>query len=230
MASMNEAATLTIRVPGSPFPIAFQDWIHDRKYATANFNNGATVRVDAFSAGPGQAIPGGARPLTDVDTNLDRAGTSGLSPGNEGLIYAIKLTQKALGQIVGAQTALTDPRVPAIVASLFDLSDKIAVDFQYNRKTRSQGLMTNYPSGKGIYTQSVVAGQEVAHNGVPSPRDQLAFVMPLWLRENIGFNMFLTPQVALTQNWPFVYAGVATVQTYTEIHVELEGLIQKPVS
>jgi hypothetical protein len=229
MATTNEAATLTIRVPGSPFPIAFQDWIHDRKYATAQFNNASTVRVDAFSAGPGQAIPGGARPLTNVDTNLDRAGTSGLSPGNEGLIYAIKLTQKAVGFTAGTP-AIGDPRVPSTVATLFDLADKLYCDFEYNRKTRSEGLMTNYPSGKGIYTQTMVTGQEVAHNGVPSPRDQLAFVMPLWLRENIGFNMFLTPVVALTQNWPFVYAAVQYNESYTEVHVELEGLIQKPVS
>jgi hypothetical protein len=76
----------------------------------------------------------------------------------------------------------------------------------------------------------VAAGFEIAHNGVPSPRDQLAFVMPLWLRENISFNMFLQPVVALTQNWAFVYAGVNYTQSYTEVMCELEGLIQKPVS
>jgi hypothetical protein len=230
MATTNEAATLTIRVPGSPFPIAFQDWIHDRKFASCQFNNGWTTRIDVFGSGPGQAIPGGTRMLNANDTNLDRQGTSGLSPGNEALVYAIKLTQKALGFNAGAAVGPGDPRVPAMTASLFDLNDKLQVDFQYNRKTRSEGVFCNYPSGKGIYTQSVVTGQEVVHNGVPSPRDQLAFVMPLWLRENIGFNLFLTPVVALVQNWAFVYAAQQFAESYCEVHAELEGLIQKPVS
>ena len=230
MATQNEAATLTIRVPGSPFPIAFQDWIHDKKWATAQFNNGAIARVDLFSAGPGQPIPGGTRALTAVDTNLDRAGTSGLSPGNEALIYAIKITQKALGFNAGAAAGPGDPRVPSTLASLFDLNDKIYVDFEYNRKTRSEGLIVNYPSGHGINVQGVVTGFEVAHNGITSPRDQLAFVMPLWLRENISFNLFLQPVAALVQNWVFVYAAVQYTQSYTEVTGELEGLIQKPVS
>lgn len=229
MATQNEAATLTIRVPGSPFPIAFQDWIHDRLWGSCMFNTGATNRVDVFSAGPGQVIPGGNRNLTLVDTNLDRAGSNGMSPGNEMLAYCIKLQQKALGQMAGV-AALTDPRVPAVVASLFDLSDKLYCSFEYNRKVRSEGMMTNYPSGKGIYTQSVVAGQEVAHNGVPSPRDQLAFVMPLWLREAIGFNLYLQPVVALNQANVFVFGGQNVTQTYTDVHAEIEGLKQKPVS
>ena len=38
---------------------------------------------------------------------------------------------------------------------------------------------------------------ENANNGLPSPRDQSAFVLPIWLRPNIAYVALFAPQATL---------------------------------
>ena len=223
------AETLTIRVPGTPFPIKFQDWVHDRVYATLEFANADATTLDVFSAGPGQIIPGGGRTLTHVDTNLTRAGTSGLDPGNQMLVYSIQTFIKAMGYTAGT-AALTDMRAQPTLALWHDAQDKIFFEFKYNQKRRSAGLLTRYPQGGGIHVVTNTTGQEIASNGIPSPRDAVAFVMPLWLKPNIGFNGYFEPVVALDVDDTFVYDGTSYTAGYFDLQVSLEGLKQVPVT
>lgn len=224
-----DGSTLEIKIPGSPFPIKFQDWLHTHLYTTVEFSNGDTTRLDASSAGPGAAVPGGGRILTNTDTNLDRAGTMGLSPGNQALIYAIRLRPKGLGYSAGTP-ALTDPRVELPMETLYDINLKLYFDFRYNNKTRCEGIIYRFPAGGGPYLVTMVTGQEVALNGVPSPRDQHSFVLPLWLKPNIGFNQFFEPVVALSINETFLYDGVSYTGNYVDIEVDMDGLYMQPVT
>lgn len=225
----SDGSTLEIRVPGTPFPIKFQDWVHDRVFATMEFSNGDTTTLDVFTSGPGQAIPGGTRTLTHADTNLTRPGSNGLDPGNQMLAYALKVMIKAMGNTVGAAPAMTDQRAQPVLALWHDFQDKIFMEFRYNQKRRTGGLLTRYPQGGGLHVVTQVTGQEIVTNGPPSPRDQVAFVMPLWLKPNIGISCTLEPVSALDIDDAFVYDGVTYTANYADVQVELEGLVQKPV-
>jgi hypothetical protein len=223
-----DGSTLEIKIPGSPFPIKFQDWLHSHLYFDCEFSNGDTTKLDASSAGPGAAIPGGGRILTATDTNLDRAGTMGLSPGNQALIYSVRIRPKCMGYSQGTP-ALTDPRAELVMETLFMLNLKLYYDMRYNNKTRCEGVIYRFPAGGGPYLTTMVTGQEVALNGVPSPRDQHSFVLPLWLKPNIGFNNFFEPVVALAINEDFTYDGEEYTSNYVDIEVDLDGLYMMPV-
>lgn len=223
-----DGSTLEIKIPGLGVPVKFADWVHDRLYGTCEFANGDTVQLDVFSAGPGQQVPGGGRMTTNVDLNLTRAGTNGLQSGYEAIIYSIQAEVKDVGFTAGT-AALTDPRVEASVAQLHDLYTKLFCYMQYNQKSVAEGRLPVFPQGHGMYVVSNVTGQEVALNGLPSPRDQIALVMPIWLKPNIGFSFFAQPVVALTINQAFAYGGVNYTANYLDLQVTLEGLIKRPV-
>ena len=227
---MADNATLEIRVPGFPQPISFADWVHDRFFSTCQLAHGQSTEADVFASGPGQPIQGGTRALTKIDTNLERAGTNGLSSSNEMLCYNIKISMRARGVTAG-NAALTDHRVCATLSSLFDLKDKVYFEFRYAGKARCGGPITDFPQGGGIQLFGTANALELATNGGNSARDAVSFVLPLWLKPNIGFNGMLTPAVALVQNWAMNYTpNVPEVQTYADVSVELEGLRSKPVN
>jgi hypothetical protein len=226
-----DGSTLEIKIPGLGVPVKFADWVHDRLFGTMQLSNGTTVVLDAFASGPGQIIQGGGRGLTHVDTNLTRAGTNGLQSGYEAIIYSIQAEVKDVGFAAGgvAAAALLDPRVEASVAQLHDLYTKGFCSMSYNQKNVAEGRLPVFPQGHGMYVVSNVTGQEVALNGLPSPRDQVALVMPVWLKPNIGFSFFFEPVVALTITQAFAYGGVNYVANYLDLQVTLEGLIKRPV-
>ena len=84
---MSTPGTTTIRVKGFPEPIQFKDWRHDRLYHTIEFEGTDTQELIAFVGAVGNTIPGGARVLTNVDTNLSRSGDTGLQEGWEALVH-----------------------------------------------------------------------------------------------------------------------------------------------
>jgi hypothetical protein len=227
-----DGSTLEIRIPGLNIPMKFADWVHDRLFGTMELGNGDTVPLDAFASGPGQQIQGGGRGITHADSNLTRAGTNGLQSGYEAIIYSVQAEIKDVGYSAGVP-ALGDPRVEASVAQLHDLYTKGFCSFQYNGKNCAEGRLPVFPQGHGMCVVSNVTGQEVALNGNPSPRDQVALVMPIWLKPNIGFSFFFEPVVALLINQTFVYNGVTytggTAANYLDLQVTLEGLIKRPV-
>lgn len=252
---MSNRGTLTIRVRGVPFPIEFADWTHDRLYHTVEFQGQDSTEILAFIGGVGSPIPGGSRTLTEVDTNIPRSGDTGLQEGWEMLIYSIQIevvremianaSAFALQDTAGAQDsrpAHVGGYDPAVTSGgvLFDFLRKTFHKFSVNQKVQSEGPVAEYPQGSGISVFGTTTSLEVANNGPPSPRDQAAFVLPIWLRPNIAYVSRLKPTASLGLGGTL---PAGNVQGYTnwasditsptisgfDVRVTLEGLLKRPV-
>lgn len=262
---MSTPGTTTIRVRGFPEPIQFADWRHDKLFHTIEFEGTDTQELIGFVGAVGNTIPGGQRVLTNIDTNLSRSGDTGLQEGWEMLIYSIQIqavremargagtTAFALQDTGGAAAAVNrqfsrpahvggyDPTAIA-GGILFDFMRKVYHRFTVNAKSLSEGPTEKYPQGSGISVFGTTTNLEVAHNGPPSPRDQSAFVLPIWLRPGIGYNSKFTPMVALgiaggsaatpfpTVEGYFDWSNIPATQLGMDIRVTLEGLIKVPVT
>lgn len=256
--------TLTVRVRGVPFPIEFADWTHDRLYHTVEFEGGDATELQAFVGAVGSPIPGGSRSLTNVDTNIPRSGDTGLQEGWEMLIYSIQIEMtREMARDNTSQTAFTlqdafdaahapqqlsrpthvggfDPAVTH-GGCLFDFLRKTFHRFSVNQKVQSEGPTVKYPSGPNIHVFGVTTALEVATSSVPSPRDQLAFVLPIWLRPNIAYVSLLKPNAALgiggappagfAEGYSNVWTGISDANSKLgfDIRVTLEGLLKRPV-
>jgi len=253
---MSTPGTLTVRMKGVPFPIQFADWTHDRLYHTVEFQGGDSQEILAFVGAQGSAIPGGNRTLTEVDTNIPRSGDTGLPEGWEMLIYSIQLEMvrewgisAAATQGVQLQdtfgTQLSRPAHvggydPAIVSGgeLFDFLRKVFHKVTVNQKVQSEGPAVKYPTGPNIHVFGTTTSLEVASNSVPSPRDQSAFVLPIWLRPNIAYTSRLKPTAPLGAsgvaagfvNGYFDWTGLPATQIGADIRVAYEGLLKRPVA
>jgi hypothetical protein len=243
MANTN-TGTLTVRVPGYPEPIQFADWTHDKLYHTVQINSGSSLEVQAFIGAIGSQIPGGTRPLTQADTNIPRSGDNGLSEGWEALIYSVQvqIVREWAANTANSAVTLASPSRPAHVGgddtsytaggALFDFLRKTYFRFTVNQKTQSEGPVEKYPQGSGISVFGTSTDLEVANNGVASPRDAAAFVLPIWLRPNIAYVAKLTPAQAyatVTDGWS-AYAGTAGSVTGFDVRVSLVGLVKRPVT
>jgi len=242
--------TLTVKIPGFPQPISFADWTHDNLYHTVELQRLDTNEVQAFIGAQGSPIPGGTRVLTEVDTNIPRSGDNGLSEGWEALVYSIQLEPvREMSRVVAqANFTLEDTAAaqlsrpvhvggsdPAYLSGgiLFDFLRKTYCKFTVNQKVKSEGPAVNYPQGAGISVFGTTTDLEVANNGIPSPRDGRAFVLPVWIQPNIAFVMKLRPQVALGDatvvDWSGLGNGTTTSVLGFDIRVRLVGLIKRPV-
>lgn len=261
---MANPGTLTVRVRGVPFPIEFADWTHDRLYHTVEFEGSDAQIIQTFIGAQGSPIPGGSRVLTIVDTNIPRSGDTGLQEGWEMLIYSIQIQlTREMGRNAAQQAfALQDQTNaggatqfsrnvhmggydPANVVGgvLFDFMRKTYHKFQVNQKVQSEGPVEKYPQGSGLSVFSTATGMENANNGLPSPRDQSAFVLPIWLRPNIAYVGILAPQAALgiggasaaagppfaTVEGYFDWTGIPATNLGFDVRETLEGLLKRPV-
>lgn len=207
--------TTTLTLPDGS-TIALADWIDDQFYGTIQFHNGDSSAIEAFSSGRSQQIPGGRRTQTPVDTNIPRAGGNGLPKDWEMLVYGwgIKFVRAMRpptvfdGTTVVSQSAdpVLQDGLPAVPGSLsdpptyrtaFNLDRVIYFDYQYNNKSYSQGVIQDYPQGHGITVFSTQSAFEAINNGVPSPRDRRALVLPVHERENLGYVGIFSPQTPL---------------------------------
>ena len=214
--------------------IQISDWIDDKLYSTVQVSNGQNGPVEAFSAGRSQQIPGGTRTSTRVDTNIPRAGSAGLPQSWEMYVYGvgIKMTRverPATGatqpQLADSNGALSDPPT---LRTLFNVDRVTYLEYNYNGKTYSQGVMQDYPQGHGFSVFSTNAFFELAQNGVPSPRDRNALVLPVWMRENLGYSFSMQPEAALVINQAASDAGTAL--TFADLKVYFYGLIRRNVT
>jgi hypothetical protein len=261
---MASTGTLTVRVRGVPFPIEFADWTHDRLYHTVEFEGGDSQVVQTFIGAQGAPIPGGQRTLTAVDTNIPRSGDTGLQEGWEMLIYSIQLEiVREMGRNVAQQFFQLQDQTnvggmtqfsrnthlggydPANQAGgvLFDFMRKTYHRFSVNQKVQSEGPAPKYPQGSGLSVFGTTTALEVANNGIPSPRDQSAFVLPIWLKPNIAYNGLLAPQAALgiagasasvgppfaTVEGYFDWTGIPATNLGFDLRETLEGLLKRPV-
>jgi hypothetical protein len=237
--------TLTVKIPGFPTPIQFADWTHDNLFHTVELQRGDTNEVQAFIGAQGSPIPGGSRVLTEVDTNIPRSGDNGLSEGWEALVYSIQIepvremartAAQAAFSLEDTATQLSRPihtggGDPAYLAGgiLFDFLRKTFCKFTVNQKVKSEGPAVNYPQGAGISVFGTTTDLEVANNGIPSPRDARAFVLPVWIQPNIAFVMKMRPQVALGDFVAIDWSGLTAAALGFDLRVRLVGLVKRPV-
>jgi len=214
--------------------IQISDWIDDKLYSTVQLNNGQNGPVEAFSAGRSQQIPGGTRTSTRVDTNIPRAGSAGLPKDWEMYVYSVsvKVVRACRGptgsttvpQLADTNGALSDPPT---LRTLFNIDRVTYLEYQYNGKTYSQGVMQNYPQGHGFNVFSTNAFFELAQNGVPSPRDRNALVLPVWMRENLGYTFAMQPEAPIFIAQPASDGGADL--TCADVKVEFHGLLRRSV-
>lgn len=256
--------TLTVRIKGVPFPIQFADWTHDRLYHTVEFEGTDSQEIQVFIGALGSPIPGGQRVLTEVDTNIPRSGDTGLQDGWEALVYSIQIeivremarnaAQNAFAlqdqtNVGGASQFSRNTHTggfdPANTAGgvLFDFSRKVFHRFSVNQKRQSEGPVAKYPQGSGLSVFGTTSSLEVANNGIPSPRDQSAFVLPIHIKPNIAYVGQLRPQAPLgiggvsaavgppftTVQGYFDWSGLPATNLGMDVRETLEGLIKRPV-
>jgi hypothetical protein len=224
--------TTTLTLPNGD-TIALADWIDDKIYGTVQLATGQNTPVEAFSGGRSMPIPGGARVQTRVDTNIPRAGDSGLPKDWEMLVYgwgvepmrAMRPTAPGLQPVMAdGAGALSDP---VQLQPLFNASRMTFLSYEYNTKAYTQGVLLDYPQGNGFSVFSTRSNVEVAQNGRPSPRDRLALVLPVHERENLGYKMIFQPEAALVINQAASDGGVAL--TFMDLKVKKYGLIKRTV-
>ena len=213
--------------------IALADWIDDKLDGSAEMQNGDTGQIEIFSNGRSQPIPGGTRAQTRVDTNVPRNGDNGLPKDWEMLIYGIGLEFVRACRPIGGGTApqLADTNGalsdPLTLRSAFNLDRVIFFAFEYNAKIYSSGVVKDDPTGFGFSTFSTNAAFELVNNGIPSPRDRVAMVLPIHMRENLGFKGILQPEAALVIAQAASDGG--TAMAFVDIKCRLFGLIKRTV-
>lgn len=193
--------TTTITLPDGT-TVALSDWIDDKLYGTVELTHGQNNQVIAFSNGRSQPIPGGTRVQTRVDTNIPRNGDTGLPKDWEMLVYGwgLKLVRAMRpnnnGQVTLADTngALSDP---VSQRTYFNIDRVLFFEYRYNDKQYSQGVIQDYPQGGGANLVTTNAAREQVTNGIPSPRDRVALVLPVHMRENLSYQGILQPEAAL---------------------------------
>jgi hypothetical protein len=208
------------------------DWIDDKLYSTVQLNVGVQP-VEAFSAGRSQQIPGGTRTSTRVDTNIPRPGSAGLQKDWEMYVYGVgvklvRVCRPATGQqqpqLADGNGALSDPPT---LRTLFNIDRVTFLNYDYNGKSYSNGVMQDYPQGHGFNVFSTNASFELAQNGIPSPRDRNALVLPVWMRENLGYTFSFQPEAAIVIAQPASDNGA--VLTFADCKVYFYGLIKRNV-
>jgi len=225
--------TTSLVVNGQALQIA--DWIDDRLYSTVQFQNGQTIGIEAFTSGRGQPIAGGTRLSTRVDTNIPKAGDAGLPQDWEMYVYGIciKMTRVMSPVTATGNPALADGSGafsdPAQLQTLFAWERVCYVEVNYNGKPYSKGTAQDYPQGRGFSLFATTANRELAQNGVPSPRDRNAMVLPINLRMGLGYNVSFNPEAAIVIN-QVASNGQATNLTFADVRVDFVGLIKRTVS
>jgi len=225
--------TTTLTLPSGQ-TVAISDWIDDKLYSTAQFTNGQTSPVEAFTAGRSQPIPGGTRASTRVDTNVPRNGDSGLPQSWGMFVYGIGIK---LVRVMRAPTGTSQPiladgvggslSAPPTLNTLFQFDRVTYLEFSYNGKVYTYGVAQDYPQGHGFSVFSTNSAFEIAQNGVPSPRDRNAMVLPIELRENLGFKLSFQPEAPIVINQAAADDGANL--TFADVKTYLYGLVKRSV-
>ena len=226
-------STTTIQYPNGKV-VALSDWVDDRLFGTVQFNDADAGQVECFSSGRSQQIPGGKRNAQEVDTNLPRAGSNGLGKDYEMLIYgvAIKPVRAMRAPALGGDPILGDNSGFAYsdalrLRTLFQFERMTAFEFQYNEKPYCRGTIADFPAGTGYYVFATSTNFELAQNGVPSPRDRQAMVLPIHMKEGLSFVGIFKPQAPLQIAQPA--SDLGTVLDHMDVKVTLNGLIKRIV-
>lgn len=208
--------TTTMTLPDGSV-VQLVDWIDDKLYGSVELENGDATAVEAFSNGRSQPIPGGSRAQTKVDSNVPKNGDSGLPTSWEMLIYSWGIEPVRVMSTATIGATSVQPRF----STVFGLDRLLYFEFQYNGKAYTSGRLTDYPRGGGIDVTSTATDFERANNGVPSPRDAVSLVLPVHMREGLGYKGVFQPESALSIS--------QSGNTLCDIRVLAKGLIKRSV-
>jgi hypothetical protein len=211
--------------------IQLVDYIDDKHWGTCEWSTGDTSAISVFSAALSQAIPGGTRPLFRVDTNIPRSGDNGLPQSWEFYVYSIGVSLTRAMRPTSPATTITglgEYSNRADDVTTFELNRKLFFEYKYNGKTFTQGVMEDYPAGSGAFFQGTSNSISVENNGVPSPRDRVAMVLPIWEREGLGYSMTITPEASITISQ--TAQDVSTALTFVDMRVKKTGLIKRQIN
>ena len=128
-------------------------------------------------------------------------------------------------QLADSGGALSDPPT---LRTLFNIDRVTFLEYTYNGKTYSNGVMQDYPQGHGFNVFSTNAFFELAQNGVPSPRDRNALVLPVWMRENLGYTFSFQPEAAIVIAQPASDGGDDL--EFVDLKTYFYGLIRRNVT
>jgi hypothetical protein len=220
--------TTTLQLPTGQ-TIALSDWIDDKHWTTVELQNGDNDTLNAFSAGRSQVITGGARTNTLVDTNVPRNGDSGLPKDWEFMIYgwAMEIIRVCRPNQGAQNPVLQSYSDPVTLRTMFEIDRRLFCKYIYNAKAYSEGLFRDYPQGHGISLFTTNTTTELANNGVPSPRDRVALVLPVHERENLGYTMEITPVIPLAISQAALDGN--EVLEFADLRVIKNGLIKRTV-
>lgn len=214
--------TTTIRLPDGRV-VALTDWIDDKFYGTGQFTNGQQQPIQLWTTGLAQVMPGSARQATEVDTNLPRNGDSGLPQDWEFLLYGwgLKIVRVMRAGTMEAFSDYPDSR------TYFEFDRRTFFRYRYNRKDYTEGTLSDYPQGHGLYLTTTGSNRDIAQNGRPSPRDRIALVLPVHHRMNLSFAGELRPIIAEVINQPATDQGANL--TFMDVKLYGFGLIRRIV-
>lgn len=220
--------TTTLQLPGGK-TIALADWIDDKHWTTIELENGDNDTLNGFSSGRSQQVTGGTRTNTLVDTNVPRNGDSGLPKDWEFMVYGwalevMRVTRPDQGETSPRLSSFSDP---VNLRTMFELDRRLFCQYIYNGKMYTQGLFRDYPQGHGISLFTTNTTTELANNGIPSPRDRVALVLPVHERENLGYSFEVTPVIALAIAQAASDGGTALA--FLDLRINKNGLIKRTV-
>lgn len=220
--------TTTLTLPSGQ-SIALSDWIDDKHWTTVELENGDNDSLDAFASGRSQQITGGTRTNTLLDTNVPRNGSIGLPKDWEFMVYGWAFEVIRVCRPTGAEISprLTSYSDPVNLRTMFELDRRLFNQYIYNGKMYTQGLFRDYPQGHGISLFTTNSSTELANNGIPSPRDRVALVLPVHERENLGYAFEITPVIALLIEQAAADGG--EVLNFLDMRISKNGLIRRTV-
>lgn len=216
--------TTTVTLPGG-LTVALSDWIDDKQWTTVELENGDNEELQAFATGRSQAIVGGTRNNTLVDTNIKGTGLTGLNKAWEFMVYGWALEYIRATRAPSLLTGFSDL---VSLRTAFELQRRIFVQYNYNGKDYAQGLIQDFPAGHGLSVFTTQTSTELVNNGIPSPRDRVALVLPVRERELLSYFMSIVPVIPLAISQP-ASDGNQPNLTIVDLRVIKNGLIKRTV-
>lgn len=222
------ASVDSVRLPtGQEFDV--QDFGHYPLWSLfAGIMGNMQADVWAFNYSQGQTIPGTNRRASDLDTNLSSA-NQGLGYAEEMMVYSIciELPQTPLEQ------EDVEPAEPdwLLLRDMQELFEHTLFQFFVTKKVYSEGTLSRYPFGGGLWGISNVNNAELVNSGFPVAGAQRPLALPIHLMSEEPFFAllrFFPDSGNLLNTWET--EGQEKVEVGYDLRVWLDGIRRRPVA